>query len=356
MAATRTTRTKTTNARKQPMRRMNERRIRWRASALSGGNGSPSGHQGGRWPRRPIGSMVPIGGPPRGRHSARRYPTPYTVSEVARRARIRLELAADVLDVGVDRALVRLEGDAVDLVQQLRAREDPPGLAGHGRQERELGGGQLHRLVASGDAHARHVQAQVPSPKELALSRTGMPAQDRAHAGHQLARAERLRDVVVRAELEADDPVGLVVASGEHDDRQLTGTTDGARHVQPVESRQPEIQHHEVRRLGPDPHQRLVAGAGRRDAEARIGQVVGDEPNDLRLVVHDQDGRHGSANRTRRAVRRRPMAASPARYRADAARGAAPRSARIGRPSHQDRPGHAGRSIGPSRTPLAPGR
>jgi hypothetical protein len=38
---------------------------------------------------------------------------------VARFARVRLDLAAHVLDVRVDRPLVRLEGDAVDGIEQL---------------------------------------------------------------------------------------------------------------------------------------------------------------------------------------------------------------------------------------------
>ena len=45
--------------------------------------------------------------------------------DVARGARIGLELAPDVLHVRVDRPLVRLERHAVDRVEQLGAREDP---------------------------------------------------------------------------------------------------------------------------------------------------------------------------------------------------------------------------------------
>jgi hypothetical protein len=43
--------------------------------------------------------------------------------------------------------------------------------------------------------------------------------QDRADAGDHLAAAERLDDVVVGAQLEADDPVGLGAARCEHEDR-----------------------------------------------------------------------------------------------------------------------------------------
>src|ERR1700730_10012458 len=50
--------------------------------------------------------------------------------QVSRSPWIRLDLPAQVLDVGVDRSLVRVEGDAMNGVQQLRAREDPPRLSG----------------------------------------------------------------------------------------------------------------------------------------------------------------------------------------------------------------------------------
>ena len=48
-------------------------------------------------------------------------------------------------------------------------------------------------------------------------------AHDRPHARDELAGAERLHDVVVGAELEAHDPVDLLAASGEHDDRDVGG-------------------------------------------------------------------------------------------------------------------------------------
>ena len=54
----------------------------------------------------------------------------------------------------------------------------------------------------------------------MALLRLGTP-EDRLHARDELARRERLRQVVVCADLEADDAIRLLVASGEHQDRHL---------------------------------------------------------------------------------------------------------------------------------------
>ena len=47
------------------------------------------------------------------------------------------------------------------------------------------------------------------------------PPQDRAHAAQELGARERLRHVVVGAELEAEHAVGLRVARGEHEDRDV---------------------------------------------------------------------------------------------------------------------------------------
>ena len=45
--------------------------------------------------------------------------------------------------------------------------------------------------------------------------------QDALHPRQQLARTERLRDIVVRADLQSHDPIGLFAARGEHDDRDI---------------------------------------------------------------------------------------------------------------------------------------
>lgn len=66
--------------------------------------------------------------------------------EVPRTSRIRFELAPDVLDVGVDRAIERVDLDAADGVEQLRAREHPARLAGERREQLEFGPGQVEAI------------------------------------------------------------------------------------------------------------------------------------------------------------------------------------------------------------------
>src|SRR5262245_39386999 len=87
--------------------------------------------------------------------------------QVARRPRLRLELAANVLDVGVDRPLVRLEGDAVDRVEELGPGEDPAGLRRERRQQLELRGGEIDRTTGDVDPHPRQVERDVAGTDDV---------------------------------------------------------------------------------------------------------------------------------------------------------------------------------------------
>ena len=76
------------------------------------------------------------------------------------------------------------------------------------------------------------------------------PPQERLDPAHQLAQAERLGQVVVRAELEADDLVDLVVAGGQDEDRRLrAGGAQPAQDLEAVDAGQPDVEHDEVGRL-----------------------------------------------------------------------------------------------------------
>ena len=73
-------------------------------------------------------------------------------------------------------------------------------------------------------------------------------AQNRPHADRELARRERLRHVVVGAELEADDPVGLLAARRQQDHRQVGARADPAAELEPVDAGEHHVEHDERRR------------------------------------------------------------------------------------------------------------
>ena len=71
-------------------------------------------------------------------------------------------------------------------------------------------------------------------------------AQHRADARDHLGAAERLDDVVVGAELEADDPVGLRAARGQHHDRDVAAAPQRAADVAAVAVGQGQVEQHDV--------------------------------------------------------------------------------------------------------------
>ena len=82
-----------------------------------------------------------------------------------------------------------------------------------------------------------NVHLDVGVTELLAGERRPHPAQHRADAGDQLARAERLGHIIVGAGLEAADPVALLAARGEHDDRHIGGLRAAAQPAANLETR-----------------------------------------------------------------------------------------------------------------------
>ena len=117
----------------------------------------------------------------------------------------------------------------------------------------------------------------------------GRPARDGADAGDQLAQPERLDDVVVGAELEPDDPVGLLAARGDDDDRHVGALAQLPADVEPVGVREPQVEQDEVRlgRL-----ERRRTGRGALDLEALAAEPLDERLGDCVLVLDDQDA-HG---------------------------------------------------------------
>src|SRR5439155_6530389 len=137
------------------------------------------------------------------------------------------------------------------------------------------------------------------------------PSQEGADAAHQLAQAERLGQVVVGAELEADDPVDLLLASGQEEHRHLRAAgTQAAEDLEAVHAGQADVEDDEVR--GPlEPFAEAVL-AGARDGHlvALLGEGIFDPTRHRVFVLDDQD----------RCGHRRPMVARPPRATMPAAR------------------------------------
>jgi hypothetical protein len=163
---------------------------------------------------------------------------------------------------------------APDVVEQL--------LAGHHAarphhqpvEQRELLGRELDLVLVDEAAMALRVEAQRRALEYLRSrpARGLAPAQHCAHAQRELARAEWLGDVVVRADLEAHHPVDLVGARGEHDDRDLAQRRVGAQvatHLGAGEVREHQVEDQQIWCRPPRALERLATGLGGVHLEAR---------------------------------------------------------------------------------------
>jgi len=109
---------------------------------------------------------------------------------------------------------------------------------------------------------------------------------------HELVGAERLRDVVVGAHLEADDALGLFRPGGEHDDRDRGGLlvrANGTADFQAVDLRQHQVQDHQIGRSFSDRDKGVASGRDEIHGEAGLLEIAADELGDIAVVFDDED-------------------------------------------------------------------
>ena len=113
-------------------------------------------------------------------------------------------------------------------------------------------------------------------------------AQHGAHAGEQFARVERLGQIIVRAQLQPGDPVGLLAHRGQHDDRHRGLAAQPAGEIGAAFAGEHEVKHDEVE-LALRPQSAALAGVLRGgDAEALALEEAGEQVTDFAVIVDDE--------------------------------------------------------------------
>src|SRR3954452_15114936 len=131
---------------------------------------------------------------------------------------------------GVDGRLV-----APDAGHQLVAGEDVAGVRGEEPEQLELLRRELDGVAVATRLATAAVELDLAEDDRLARRRVSVAApENRAHTRRELARRERLSDVVVGPELEPDDAVGFLAAGGEQDHGQARAATDPAAERQAI--------------------------------------------------------------------------------------------------------------------------
>ena len=119
-------------------------------------------------------------------------------------------------------------------------------------------------------------------------------AQDRLHARQQLARIERLRQIIVGAEIEPDDAIDVVAAGRQHQHGRSRARL--AQLLQHVESRQAgkhDVENDEVVVLALRAAQPLDSGRDARELEPFRREILDEHLGQAHVVVDDQQAMVG---------------------------------------------------------------
>ena len=147
--------------------------------------------------------------------------------------------------------------------------------------------------ISSPSRSTRRASASTVSAPTRSTPRPAAPARratcDGIDAGEQLAKAERLDQVVVGTELEADDAVDLVSARADDDDRHARAGAQLAAHLEAVAVGEAQVEQHEIV-LGRRDGIRRVRDP--RDVEPLALQPVRERLGD-RLLILDKQDPHG---------------------------------------------------------------
>ena len=145
------------------------------------------------------------------------------------------------------------------------------------------------RLYATGNIVVSDAERQRPS---LFLLDIMVPGKDGLDAGHQFAWAERLRDVVIGAQFQSENAIGLAAFRGQkdyRDRRQLDRLPDLAAKLQAIFSGHHDIEQKQrwplALRVGHD----HVARRIQTHVEAGAFQMMAHEAGNIGIVFHYKD-------------------------------------------------------------------
>src|ERR1700704_4833529 len=205
------------------------------------------------------------------------------------------ELSTNPAEQHVDGAIEGIAVAAVGGVQQIFARQHPSGPRHQCMQEVEFGRGQVKQFTAGGkNAPQGRLQPETLETVFLGrmddLVRAILTSEHRSNASCEFARIEWLGEIIVGADLKADDPVDVLFQGGEKNDRnvRVLGTHVPA-YFQARSVRQHDIEHDQfdVVRV-----QRGLEGAlvGReRHPKPLLGEISAEKLTNLEVVIDDQD-------------------------------------------------------------------
>ena len=142
----------------------------------------------------------------------------------------------------VDEAFVTVEVPSPHPLDELPAGEHTARCLDQRCEELKLETREFYRFVVDAHLVAPNVDGEPVESRQLVESGLDEVAlasatEHRTHSRDEFSRAERLGDVVIGAQFEADQLVGLVGAGGQDDDVDRRRPPDLAQHVEATDAR-----------------------------------------------------------------------------------------------------------------------
>ncbi len=206
---------------------------------------------------------------------------------------IGFDLLTQAKDVDVDRAVGYGAVVAPDRVEQLFPAENYTGARHQKFKETEFGGGELKVGIVELDAAGSAIQFEVASLEDLGGRL--VCAEVNLYAGDEFADKERLNDVVVCAEFEAEDSICFTGAGSEEnngDADQFWMAADSFADVEAIGIGKHDVEQDQVRLFAAAEVNGTPAGLGTHQSESFFLQVVLEEGEQVGVIFDQNDFLH----------------------------------------------------------------
>lgn len=194
----------------------------------------------------------------------------------------------------IDAAIEDLVIPLADFLQKLIARLHPAAGPGQAEQQIIFDRSQREHAAAEKGAAGRRYDPKFSDHNivvghGLDHRRAISPARDRAQTRQKFPGGKSLGQIIVRADLQTHDPVGLLAARGQHQHRHAGGSANPPQNFQPVDAGKHDIEKDRVPRTGRSLPYPVKAVVDRDHVVTERLEVIDQEAAELFVVVHQQD-------------------------------------------------------------------
>src|SRR5258708_351149 len=165
-------------------------------------------------------------------------------------------------------------------------------MAGEIIEQSKFGGGGGNSLSADGEDHGGRVDGNLANRERTGRQRALKAAQHGLDAGHKLARAERLGDVVVGSDLKTKHAVRLAALGSQKNHRhgrEARSLPDGAAKFKSVLARNHDVEDEQRRALALSVGNYIGAVGINAHRKAIVLQVMANEAGNIGIVLDDED-------------------------------------------------------------------